>query len=1364
MSSPAKQEVENNESNSENAGKEAERETACSSCPAAPEIPHEEPNPETWISQVRVTEDIINPKGELNTSLSNVISTTKYTKLNWLPKSLFEQFRRFANILFVSATFLMIIGQYFPMLFETPLNPWSTAGVLFLVMMVTSIKEGLEDSERSRRDAEDNGRSVTLLRWDAQCKPQEIKVRSSEVVAGDIVKLEGKCSCPADLLLIYTSTYDHGNMCYIETANIDGETNLKVREAPPLLLSHVQSGELKQEYFKGHVEFELPNKNMHNFAGALHLDLLKDRPLPLCTENMILRGSVFSNTDWAYGVVIYVGQETKIQMNNVLADTKLGKIEEYANHAVIILLIAQAALATVSVISIYAFGFSKLKDFPYIYPDKGAGESVLPLWLEYWFIFYLLYINFIPISIYVTIEMTNLGQAYLIQSDKEMYCDEVNSPCIVKSSSLVQEPGVVSHIFSDKTGTLTKNEMKFLKFVIRNMAQDVILEGEPNPNVELMRNEETITKARRFSAARSTREDLATATAGSAGSADALPTPPGGGNSPAHPPMPGADLMKTLESLSESPVNLAITGQGQSGRVPSGANAAGHLSARSERPGDHNGNHSHNPFRRHPHVTEAFFRCLATCHTVVRDREGNYRSESPDELALIEGIAGYECGLKERGASSMEVNLFGRAEHFDILAVNAFNASRKRMSVLLKQQSTGRFYVMVKGADSIMLPLCKLNPVQRSNADKSLLDLAYLGLRTLCVAQRELNQREVTAWLETYHKASSSIQNRSEYLDRVAAVLECNLELLGITAIEDKLQDEVPEVIADLAKAGIVLWMLTGDKEETAVQIAHSCNLLTKGTKLFNLTKLENAEDFKATLNNIYEEVVKLHVEEEKHELTVRTGRLPTMQDVQDIAHNIIGHGVKRVRDREGVYQSGVNRLVNMLSGNSQHTKSAKYAAEDPEMGTIDPSGELADGNLLSSVEAPTNSQVAVVMDGPSMRFFDQEDKDQREKLVFIGQACRSVVACRLTPIQKQQLVGLVKKDARPRAVTLAIGDGANDVSMIREADLGVGIIGKEGCQAANNSDFAMGQFKFLRRLTLLHGRWNYMRQSKVFLYSVHKNICLVVTLFWYSYLSAVSAQSMYESWVYSGFNVFLFLPIIAFGVMDRDVSEEFALAHPSLYGCGKQNTMLSSRRIALWMINAVFYGVVISLLSFVTLQRTFMYYDLYSMGCFIFIGMVNALQLKIAFMHNQWNYLNMIAMILSTILLMGGLWLLDLIGDDVGMTNHPPPHFNGTITHLYGQKSFWLFGFFMTPLVCIMIDLSMCGIRYFFVPVYEMISAEVENKEMIQDEIDYWDKVFHDGSSPIREVVRSVTFFYSPFFLCFFLFPFLSFFLSFSL
>ena len=273
--------------------------------------------------RIRVNDGIVN-----NFGLSNAISTTKYNIFTWLPKSLWEQFRRVANIYFVCISILMFIGTYAQTLYVSPLNPYSTLFTLVVVLLVTCVKEGLEDWARARSDKDENTRMVTIVTFADDNTAVETKKESRLVQSGDIVKLVGTMPVPVDMVLILTSMYGDGNQCYVETSNIDGETNLKLKEAPPLLKSLVMAGggSVIPSLFMGHMEVEPPNKNIHNFVGALHLHDMSD-PVALGADNLLLRSSLFSNTDWAYGVAVYTGQETKIQMNNRHAPSKMSKLE-----------------------------------------------------------------------------------------------------------------------------------------------------------------------------------------------------------------------------------------------------------------------------------------------------------------------------------------------------------------------------------------------------------------------------------------------------------------------------------------------------------------------------------------------------------------------------------------------------------------------------------------------------------------------------------------------------------------------------------------------------------------------------------------------------------------------------------------------------------------------------------------------------------------------------------------------------------------------------------------------------------------------------------------------------------------------------
>ena len=255
---------------------------------------------------------------------------------------------------------------------------------LVFVLMVTSIKEGVEDLGRARSDRDENNRKVTVVTFSETGEAIETVKETHYVKAGDIIKLSGHAPVPADMVLIMTSMYEDGNQCYIETSNIDGETNLKLREAPSQVrrLAVASGGVPSLEMFKGKFEVEPPNKNIHNFIAAMHLEGVGEQ-IPLGPENLMLRGALFCNTDWAYGVAVYTGQETKVQMNNRLAPSKMSKLESYLNIAILIIFLSQVTLVSFSVGSIYMMGYDDYDKLPYVFAGEGS-TSVLPLWLEQW--------------------------------------------------------------------------------------------------------------------------------------------------------------------------------------------------------------------------------------------------------------------------------------------------------------------------------------------------------------------------------------------------------------------------------------------------------------------------------------------------------------------------------------------------------------------------------------------------------------------------------------------------------------------------------------------------------------------------------------------------------------------------------------------------------------------------------------------------------------------------------------------------------------------------------------------------------------------------------------------------------------------
>ncbi|CAH0396964.1 unnamed protein product [Chilo suppressalis] len=480
---------------------------------------------------------------------------------------------------------------------------------------------------------------------------------------------------------------------------------------------------------------------------------------------------------------------------------------------------------------------------------------------------------------------------------------------------------------------------------------------------------------------------------------------------------------------------------------------------------------------------DEFLLMLAVCHTVIPEDTGgtvNYHAASPDERALVLGAARWGYVLETRTPSSVSVRARGKLLHYKVLNVIDFTSARKRMSVIVRAPS-GEIKLLCKGADSVIYPRL----AGGANAPHAASTLSHLerfageGLRTLVFAQSDVSESLYQEWCNTYHKASIAIQDREQKIEEAALLIENNLRLLGATAIEDKLQDGVPETIAALLQANMYVWVLTGDKQETAINIAHSARLIHAAMPLILIN-----------------------------------------EDSLDGTRECIG----------------------------------RHSVEFGE-------------NLRKQ------NEVALVIDGKTLKY--AMGCDLKKDFLDLCISCKVVVCCRVSPIQKAEVVEMVS--GATGAVTLAIGDGANDVAMIQRASVGVGISGVEGLQAVCASDYSIAQFRFLQRLLLVHGAWNYSRISKLILYSFYKNICLYVIELWFAIYSAWSGQILFERWTIGFYNViFTALPPFAIGLFDKLCSPEIMLRHPVLYTASQRGLLFNVRVFWVWAINALLHSVLL--------------------------------------------------------------------------------------------------------------------------------------------------------------------------------------------
>ena len=1037
-----------------------------------------------------------------NAALDNGVVTAKYNILSFLPKALMEQFRRLANVYFLVVCFLMVIGAYVPGTFDTPLTPFTTIGPLVLILSLTLAKEAYEDRLRHVADHETNTRLTTWL----QKSGEEKQIAWKDIRPGMVIKVEKKEEIPADMVPLLSS-YEDGKM-FIETANIDGETSLKIRNCPSTsederkVVHWLSASELARDSVT--IEVEQPNPSIHTFEGTLMCSS-KRTDIPLDSKSFLLRGSCLRNTNWIYGVVVYIGTDSKLIQNARDPPSKLSIMETQINLILFVIFAVYFIVVTAATI-IRAEEYKSIEKYlwyicehvhtsaPELFQQNCDAGSESYSDFAYWFTFFILFSNFIPISLYVTIEIINMGQAFFIREDIEMYDESQDVPAATRTSNMNGDLGQIEYIFSDKTGTLTCNEMKFRRCSVAGKiygntqesgVEDVLLEA-PDSNADTsigLKLSDLKEKA-----------------------------------------FPGADL--------SPPEAVCI---------------------------------------------KNFCECLSLCHEVVIEKEDGqieYQAESPDEEALVRGAIQLGWEYKDKKTDFIEIEIENpNGENlyveYQIMATIEFSSTRKRSSVLVKEQDRPYYKVLIKGADSVIIERTASDGFKyvtsRTEVERQLNTFAVEGLRTLVLAYRDLSEADAKAWLESWNEANTSMKDRQGMRERAASKLEKDLTIVGCTAIEDRLQDKVPQTIADLAKAGIKLWVLTGDKITTAIEIAKSCRLITQEMKQLHVneelgSKVENSR-------------VRPPSDSDIGDTSTDTPKPPTPQKVEELSNSEDAihsskANVKRWLEEAEEY---LKQQENYVWTNCE--KELKSTRESTGWKKILQSIGI-DGPSLSV--AKRVAHVALVIDGSSLLIIFEDPKLLRSML-WITCCCKSVVACRVSPKQKQEIVKMVKDGLAVKPITLAIGDGANDVGMIQEAQIGIGISGKEGRQAVNNSDFAIAQFRFLKRLLLVHGRWNYRRMARTVVYFFNKNIVITALIFFFVTMSAFSGQSAFEEWLYTAFNaVFLALQPFSLGIFDQDISARTALRCPQCYTVGREKRDLNVAVMTRGAIRAIIEGTII--------------------------------------------------------------------------------------------------------------------------------------------------------------------------------------------